>query len=81
MKRISELGTLAVTNTIATLHHIPVDGILHSHHRENLKSFRYLGGYFAATGNLPFYVQTCLKTGFISFKYILGCGSLGCATA
>jgi hypothetical protein len=31
VKRISELGT-----TRATKHHIPEDGILHSHHHENL---------------------------------------------
>jgi hypothetical protein len=35
--RIGELGTmLAVTSNQHTLHHIPEDGILHSHRRENL---------------------------------------------
>jgi hypothetical protein len=38
MKRIGELGTLAVT-TRATWRNIPEDSILHSHHLENLKSY------------------------------------------
>jgi hypothetical protein len=45
--RVGELGTLAVTsnrrtlrrNTIATRRNIPEDAILHSHRRENLKSY------------------------------------------
>jgi hypothetical protein len=38
--RIGELGTmLAVASNRRTLHNIPEDGILHSHHRENLKSY------------------------------------------
>jgi hypothetical protein len=44
--RIGELGTLAVTSnrrtrrlTRATRRNIPEDGILHSHRRENLKSY------------------------------------------
>jgi hypothetical protein len=45
--RFGELGTLAVTsnrrtlqrNTRATRRNIPEDAILHSHHRENLKSY------------------------------------------
>jgi hypothetical protein len=48
-RRIDELGTtLAVTsnrlrlrrNTKATRRNIPEDGILHSHRRENLKSYK-----------------------------------------
>jgi hypothetical protein len=30
--------------TTATLHNIPENGILHSHRRENLKSYRALAG-------------------------------------
>jgi hypothetical protein len=40
--RIGELGTLAITSnrsTRATLPNIPEDGILHSHRRDNLKSY------------------------------------------
>jgi hypothetical protein len=38
--RIGELGTLAVTSNRCTLRrNIPEDSILHSHRRENLKSF------------------------------------------
>jgi hypothetical protein len=48
MKRVSELGNiLAVTsncNLEATRRHIPEDGILHSHRRENLKSYIALTG-------------------------------------
>jgi hypothetical protein len=41
--RIGELGTLPVNETSvltrSTWRHIPEDGILHSHPRENLKSY------------------------------------------
>jgi hypothetical protein len=31
--------------TKGTLHHIPEDGILHSHRRENLRSYKTLAGW------------------------------------
>jgi hypothetical protein len=55
--RIVELGTLAVTSnrrtllrntpilTRATRRNMPEDGIFHSHHRENLKSYIALPGW------------------------------------
>jgi hypothetical protein len=44
--RISELGeTLAVTSNRSTRCNIPEDGILHSHRRENLKSYIVLTGW------------------------------------
>jgi hypothetical protein len=44
--RVGELGTtLPVTNNQGTLRNIPEDGILHSHRRENLKSYIALTGW------------------------------------
>jgi hypothetical protein len=39
--RISELGTIAITVLIktATRRHIPADGIIHSHRREDHRSY------------------------------------------
>jgi hypothetical protein len=54
MKRISELYTPMIEATrscetsgitLATWHHIPEDGILHSHRHENLKSYIELTGW------------------------------------
>jgi hypothetical protein len=39
--RIVELGTLAVTSNRRTRINIPEDAILHSHRRENLKSYMW----------------------------------------
>jgi hypothetical protein len=44
--RIGELGTtLAVTSNLRTLRNIPQDSILHSHRRENPKSYETLKCY------------------------------------
>jgi hypothetical protein len=41
--RIDEVGTLSVTRNRSTLRsHIPEDGILHNHRRENLKSYKHV---------------------------------------
>jgi hypothetical protein len=47
VERVSELGTLAVTNNFLrrpTRRHVTEDDILHSHRRENLKSYITLTG-------------------------------------
>jgi hypothetical protein len=43
MEELSSSETSVLTT--ATLRHIPEDGILHSHRRENLKSYTALTGW------------------------------------
>jgi hypothetical protein len=52
VKRISERGTTSVF-TNATRHHIPEDGIIHSHRRAKLKSYIDLFEFSGALRETP----------------------------